>query len=74
MREFNSFAASLSDRPGDRLRLAVARELATVYADMLHQPLPPELRNLIEALEDRYRSRPFPGSQRDGREGAALRL
>jgi hypothetical protein len=54
------FAASLKDKPGDRLRLAVSRELASVYTDILSQPLPPELRNLIEALEDRYRSRAFP--------------
>jgi hypothetical protein len=61
----NSFSTSLKDAPGDRLRLAVSRELASVYTDVLSQPLPVELRVLIEALEDRYRSRPFPPDRQD---------
>jgi hypothetical protein len=33
--EPNAFAASLTDEAGVRLRLAVSRELATVYTDVL---------------------------------------
>ena len=52
-------AASLQDEAGDRLRLTVSRELASIYTDVLAEPVPAELRLLIEALEDRYKARPF---------------
>jgi hypothetical protein len=46
-----------SDRDGqhaDRvLQLAVARELARIFADVLQDPLPPDLLRLIERLETR---------------------
>ena len=61
--EPNPFSSSLDDRVGDGLRLAVGRELAKFYTDVLHQPMPRELRVLVDSLEDRYRSRGFPGSQ-----------
>jgi hypothetical protein len=36
---------------GPALKLAVARDLARIYADVLHDPLPPDLRWLIGCLE-----------------------
>ena len=36
---------------GRSLQLAVARDLARIYADVLHDPVPPDLRRLIEGLE-----------------------
>jgi hypothetical protein len=52
-------SASLKDQAGDPLRLAVSRELASIYTDVLSEPVPAELRVLIEALEERYKARPF---------------
>lgn len=52
-------AVSLNDETGDELRLRVSRELASIYTDNLAEPVPLELRELIEALEDRYRARAF---------------
>jgi hypothetical protein len=51
--------ASLKDEAGDPLRLAVSRQLASIYTDVLAEPVPAELRVLIEALEERYKARPF---------------
>jgi hypothetical protein len=62
--KLNAFSSSLKDPVGDRLRLAVSRELASVYSDVLCQPLPPQLRAIIEALEQRYRSRAFPPAEK----------
>jgi hypothetical protein len=53
-------SASLNDKTGDQLRLSVSRELASIYTDVLAEPVPAELRTLIEALEDRYKARAFP--------------
>jgi hypothetical protein len=36
---------------GHALRLAIARDLARIYADVLHDPVPPDLRRLIEGPE-----------------------
>jgi hypothetical protein len=52
-------SASLKDEAEDPLRLAVSRELASIYTDVLSEPVPAELRVLIEALEERYKARPF---------------
>jgi hypothetical protein len=38
-------------------RLAIKRDLARIYADVLHNPLPPSLLRLIETLESRTPSR-----------------
>jgi len=38
---------------GDRFRLAVARDLARIYADERHDPLPPDLKRLIARLENK---------------------
>jgi len=43
----------LADRA---LQLAVARGLARIYADVLRDPLPPDLLRLIERLESRLAS------------------
>ncbi len=40
---------------GNAHRLAVARELARIYRDVLDEPLPAELHHLIVALESRMR-------------------
>jgi len=56
---FNPFSASLRDPTGDRLRRAVGRDLASLYASVLSEPMPSELRGLVQALEDRYHSGPF---------------
>ena len=49
------------DREGYRaelaVQLAVARDLARVYADVLNDPMPPDLLRLIERLE-RQASKP----------------
>lgn len=55
---------SLRDEEGDALRLQVLRELASVYTDVIAGPVPAEVRQLIEALEQRYRARPFPKPSR----------
>jgi hypothetical protein len=49
---FNPYSASLRDPIGDRFRRALGRELASLYADVLNEPVPWELRGLIQALED----------------------
>jgi hypothetical protein len=54
----NYFAAPGKDSPGTCVRLAVARELATIYTDVLREPMPIELQTLLEILEARRRSRP----------------
>jgi hypothetical protein len=54
----NPFLASLRDPIADRFRRAVGRELASHYADVLSEPVPSELRGLIQALEDPDRLRP----------------
>lgn len=36
---------------GRVLQLAIARDLERIYADVLHDPVPPDLRRLIEGLE-----------------------
>jgi hypothetical protein len=60
-------SASLNDKTGDQLRLSVSRELASIYTDVLAEPVPAELRILIKELEDRYKARAFP------KEGTAAR-
>ena len=53
---------------GRALRLAIARDLARIYADVLHDPVPPDLRRLIEGLEHqttrRRANRPAAPGQR----------
>ena len=48
------------DRDGQRAnraaQLAVARDLARIYADVLNDPMPPDLARLIERLEIRATS------------------
>ena len=48
------------DREGQRadtvVQLAVAREVARIYADVLNDPMPPDLARLIERLEIRATS------------------
>jgi hypothetical protein len=51
-----------SDRDDGQLvdnafRLAIARDLARIYADVLHDPLPPSLVRLIERMESQTPSR-----------------
>ena len=38
---------------GDAHRLAIARNLARIYTQVLEVPLPPDLADLLEALEAR---------------------
>jgi hypothetical protein len=48
------------DRDGQSLgnapRLAIARDLLRIYADVLHDPPPPNLLRLVERLEGRQGS------------------
>jgi hypothetical protein len=48
-RELNAFA-SAGDALGERLRLAIGRDLASIYSDVLHEPPPQHLRELIDKL------------------------
>jgi len=57
-RTFNPFRGREADEGSSNVRLAIARNLARIYADVLHDPLPENLRYLIEKWESR-----------DGREG-----
>jgi hypothetical protein len=41
---------------GDAHRLAIARNLARIYTQVLEEPLPPDLADLLEALESREKS------------------
>lgn len=51
-RSFNSFEAGSGDV--DRhVRLAITRNLARIYADVLQEPLPRSLQNLLQKLEER---------------------
>ncbi len=43
------------DLVGNAHRLAIARELARIYRDVLDEPLPADLHRLIVALESRGR-------------------
>ena len=49
-----------SDRDGRSVsnapRLAIARDLVRIYADVLHDPPPPNLLRLVERLEGRQGS------------------
>ena len=44
-------------RAGRALQLAVARDLAQIYAEALNDPIPPDLARLIERLESRATNR-----------------
>ncbi len=48
---FSSSASMQAER--DRVRLAAVRNLARLYRDVLHEPLPPALHHLVERLEQR---------------------
>jgi hypothetical protein len=37
----------------NEIRLAIARNLARIYRNVLEEPLPPELANLLQHLEER---------------------
>ena len=40
----------------NRFRLAVAKDLARIYADVLHDPIPPDLQKLLRRLETNSRN------------------
>jgi hypothetical protein len=48
-RSINAFAAA--QRLEDSLKLAWARDLQRIWSDVLHEPLPTDLRRLIDKLE-----------------------
>lgn len=48
---------------GRALRLAIARDLSRIYADVLHDPVPPDLRRLIDGLEHLATSERLPPRQ-----------
>ena len=41
--------------------LAIARNLGRIYADVLEEPIPPELQRLIERLQERIEERSSAG-------------
>ncbi len=47
----NPFAPVLQDRARDRLRRALGSELAACYAGVLTQPLPADLKAIVQAPE-----------------------
>ena len=52
-RTFNPFRDRGADEGTLNVRLAIARNLARIYADVLDDPLPENLRYLIEKWESR---------------------
>jgi hypothetical protein len=52
-RSLNLFRDGGADEGTASVRLAIARNLARIYADVLNDPLPDDLRRLIERWETR---------------------
>ena len=52
-RRLNLFRDDGADEGPASVRLAIARNLARIYADVLNDPLPEDLRRLIEHWETR---------------------
>jgi hypothetical protein len=56
-RELNRFAAATSGASIDNhIRLAIARDLARIYNDVLDEPLPSPLQHLISKLSSETRN------------------
>jgi hypothetical protein len=52
-RSLNAFGAASPGAIDRHVRLAIARNLARIYEDVLREPLPGSLRNLLDKLEGR---------------------
>ena len=50
-RSLNAFGAGSSGAIDRQVRLAILRNLARIYEDVLREPLPGSLKNLLERLE-----------------------
>ncbi len=52
-RSFNAFGGAGSDQMDRHMRPAIARNLARIYAEVLQEPLPRRLQDLMVKLETR---------------------
>lgn len=52
-RSFNAFDGTGFGSMDRQVRLAIARNLARIYADVLEEPLPRSLQHLLQKLEER---------------------
>jgi hypothetical protein len=60
-RQINAFA---DQKVEDSLKLAWARDLQRIWSDVLHEPLPTDLRRLIDRLEQVTGGRSAAGRSR----------
>jgi len=63
--DLNPFSACFKDTPGNRLRLAVSRDLAGIFSEALSLPLTAELKGLIEALDDGHPAHALSSASQD---------
>jgi hypothetical protein len=59
-RELNPFEREDEQLVANRFKLIMARKLKTIWADVLHEPLPRDLQLLLERLESGGESRSEP--------------
>jgi len=59
-RELNPFEHDDEQLVANRFKLIMARKLKTIWADVLHEPLPRDLQLLLERLESGGESRSEP--------------